>query len=83
MIESYALTDVGCVRTENQDRVLTDHSLSLFVVADGMGGHQHGEMAAELAISTVRYYIEHRRTASMLRGLSAMISNFLPTRIGW
>ena len=58
MIESFALTDVGCTRTGNQDRVLTDHSLCLFVVADGMGGHQHGEVAAELAISTVRYYIE-------------------------
>jgi serine/threonine protein phosphatase PrpC len=58
MIESFALTDVGCVRRENQDRVLTDHSLSLFVVADGMGGHKHGEMAAELAIATLRYYIE-------------------------
>jgi serine/threonine protein phosphatase PrpC len=57
MIESYALTDTGCVRTENQDRVLTDHSLNLFVVADGMGGHSHGELAAELAISTIRYYV--------------------------
>jgi serine/threonine protein phosphatase PrpC len=57
MIESYALTDTGCVRTENQDRVLTDHSLSLFVVADGMGGHSHGELAAELAISTMQYYV--------------------------
>ena len=58
MIESFALTDIGCVRQENQDRVLTDHSLSLFIVADGMGGHKHGEKAAELAIATMRYYIE-------------------------
>ncbi len=57
MIESYALTDTGCVRSENQDRVLANHSLSLFVVADGMGGHSHGELAAELAISTVEYYV--------------------------
>lgn len=61
MIESYALTDTGCVRTENQDRVLADHSLGLFVVADGMGGHKHGEIAAELAISTLRYYVESSR----------------------
>ncbi len=61
MIESFALTDTGCVRTENQDRVLEDHSLGVFVVADGMGGHKHGEIAAELAISTVRYYIESSR----------------------
>jgi len=58
MIESYALTDIGCARSENQDRVLASHSLNLFVVADGMGGHRHGEMAAELAISTVQYFVE-------------------------
>src|SRR3974377_239665 len=58
MIESFALTDIGCLRRDNQDRVLEDQSLSLFVVADGMGGHKHGEMAAELAIATMRYYIE-------------------------
>ena len=58
MIESYGLSDIGCIRTANQDRILTDHSLCLFVVADGMGGHKHGEVAAELAISTVRYYVE-------------------------
>src|SRR5436853_374280 len=47
MIESYSLSDTGCTRHDNQDRVLTDHSLGLFVVADGMGGHSHGEKAAE------------------------------------
>lgn len=61
MVESYALTDIGCVRTENQDRILADHSLGLFVVADGMGGHRHGELAAELAISTMQYYVESSR----------------------
>ena len=61
MIESYALTDIGCTRKENQDRVLADHSLGLFAVADGMGGHQHGEIAAELAISSLRYYVEYSR----------------------
>jgi len=58
MFESYGLSDTGCVRSENQDRILTDHSNGLFVVADGMGGHRHGEVAAELAVATLRYYIE-------------------------
>jgi PPM family protein phosphatase len=61
MIESYSLSDVGCARKDNQDRVLTDHSLGLFIVADGMGGHKHGEKAAELAIDTMRYYMESSR----------------------
>ena len=58
MLESYGLSDTGCVRSENQDRILTDHSNGLFVVADGMGGHRRGELAAELAVATLRYYIE-------------------------
>jgi PPM family protein phosphatase len=61
MIESYSLSDIGCVRHENQDRVLADHSLGLFVVADGMGGHKHGEKAAELAIDTMKYYMDSSR----------------------
>lgn len=61
MIESYSLSDTGCARQDNQDRVLADHSLGLFVVADGMGGHKHGEKAAEIAIDTMKYYMESSR----------------------
>ena len=61
MFESYGVSDTGCVRSENQDRILVDHSSGLFMVADGMGGHRHGEIAAELAVSTLRYYVETSR----------------------
>jgi PPM family protein phosphatase len=61
MMESYSLSDTGCVRQDNQDRVLADHSLGLFIVADGMGGHKHGEKAAELAIDTMKYCLESSR----------------------
>ncbi|MGH9657235.1 MAG: PP2C family protein-serine/threonine phosphatase, partial [Bryobacteraceae bacterium] len=54
----FGLSDAGCVRRDNQDRLLMDHALNLFLVADGMGGHRHGEMAAELAISTIQFYVE-------------------------
>lgn len=58
MTESHGVTDTGCVRTENQDRILTNDSLGLYVVADGMGGHSHGERAAELAVATLTFYVE-------------------------
>lgn len=61
MINSHGLTDVGCIRERNEDRILADPALGLFIVADGMGGHAHGEMAAELGIATMQRYIESSR----------------------
>lgn len=57
-VRAYGLTDVGCQRTVNQDVVMIDEDLSVFVVADGMGGHRHGEVAAELVCKTIKYYLE-------------------------
>lgn len=57
MIDSYAISDRGG-REDNQDRVLADHALGLFAVADGMGGHRGGSLAADLAISAVRRCLE-------------------------
>jgi len=44
-------TDQGRIRANNQDAMYADSGL--FVVADGMGGHQGGEVAANLAVRTV------------------------------
>jgi len=61
MIESFGTTDVGCSRERNEDRILLDEGLGLYIVADGMGGHSYGAMAAELAISTMQHYLESSR----------------------
>jgi serine/threonine protein phosphatase PrpC len=58
MIEAFGLSDKGLVRKQNQDRILIDDSVGLFVVADGMGGHAHGDIAAQTALTSIQLYIE-------------------------
>ena len=47
-------TDVGKVRSENEDFLLVDRKNALYVVCDGMGGHQAGEVASHGAAETIR-----------------------------
>lgn len=52
-IVSGGVTDVGRVRTNNEDCFRIVDPLHLFVLADGMGGEAHGEIASALAVETV------------------------------
>ncbi|HEV2310691.1 MAG TPA: Stp1/IreP family PP2C-type Ser/Thr phosphatase [Acidimicrobiia bacterium] len=49
-----AATDTGRVRDHNEDAFLVDDQLGLFAVADGMGGHQAGEVASAIALEALR-----------------------------
>src|SRR5580704_11482373 len=53
MLEAYGASNVGCVRTNNEDYFLVAPTLGQYVVADGMGGAQAGEHASKLAVETV------------------------------
>lgn len=58
-MKTFSITDVGMVRQVNQDYVYTtDNPLgplpNLFVVADGMGGHQAGDYASKYTVEVLR-----------------------------
>jgi serine/threonine protein phosphatase PrpC len=57
----WAATDVGKKRDHNEDNFLIDSKLSLFVVADGMGGHASGEVASHIAVHEMRNAIEAKK----------------------
>ena len=48
------LSDVGVLRSHNEDCFEIDPVHQLFVVADGMGGHSHGEIASRIAVQAIR-----------------------------
>jgi len=58
IIESAGITDVGRKRTGNEDAMFLDTETNLYIVADGMGGHQAGEVASSLVVDTMRDYMK-------------------------
>ncbi len=51
------LTDVGLARKHNEDCYEINRDHNLYVVADGMGGHSHGEVASRIAVDSICDFI--------------------------
>src|SRR5471030_258274 len=60
VLRAYGLTDQGRVRPTNEDCFAIQEALGLCVVADGMGGHNAGEVAARLAVDALVHFVAER-----------------------
>src|SRR5258708_886219 len=74
MTEAFGLSDVGCVRANNEDYFRISPELGLYLLADGMGGAKAGETASALAVQTVENVFRassERDSQVLLRAVAA------------
>jgi PPM family protein phosphatase len=65
---AYGATDVGMQRDSNQDCFLILPEVGIYIVADGMGGHNAGEVASLSAIKSIGKYFNSKCVAEMKKG---------------
>lgn len=66
VIQAAGSTDIGLVRKNNEDNFGYDLRRGIFVVCDGMGGQQAGELASKIAVDTIlEYYGQEHSTSDV------------------
>ena len=62
----HGLSDVGLSRDHNEDSIRWDHEMGLVMLADGMGGHNAGEVASDMAVTAIHDALIDVLTPEML-----------------
>jgi len=78
MIQAYATSDVGRAREINEDYFSVSYpneNIQVFLLADGMGGYNGGEIASKLAVTTAKSYIltNYEKTEKDKKGLTELV----------
>lgn len=60
----YSITNVGLRRKNNEDYLMVEEGLDLYILADGMGGHQGGEIASRMTVEAIKDFFEQNPTIS-------------------
>lgn len=68
---AWGLSDSGRARTHNEDCILLNEENNLFLLADGMGGHQAGEIASKMAVNSITEQLLSSLNGSIEQSASA------------
>ena len=79
-MKTFSITDIGQKRSSNQDYYYTSEMPvgnlpNLFIVADGMGGHNAGDYASRFVVKKVREYIEGSEESNPVTLMQEAIQN--------
>ena len=74
-IEISVNSDIGKVRANNEDSTYINRKSKILMIADGMGGHNGGEIASKLAVETISKYLTNRIENNIIKEIK--IDNYL------
>jgi len=74
-IEISVYSDIGKVRANNEDSTYINRKSKILMIADGMGGHNGGEIASKLAVETISKYLTNKIENNIIKEIK--IDNYL------
>jgi PPM family protein phosphatase len=74
-IEISVHSDIGKVRANNEDSTYINRKSKILMIADGMGGHNGGEIASKLAVETISKYLTNKIENNIIKEIK--IDNYL------